>query len=612
MNIKTLSFGCAALAASVVMGAAVDFPGAGGDLASAKDWGGTRPAATESVNLINAGTYALSEDVTFSQLLIPTAGSTLSFGAKTFTITSTGNFGFHFTAPGLTVVDGGTFDLSGKANFHGAYNNYKGQIHTVLTNGCVVTNVNCFYAARYSEGNTTKVTGGSKVYTEEIRLTNDNSYDNTFEVSGGAEIHLTNRFYFDVNATTKGVHGGNRFIVRDPGSLYEQTNGYMMQLGYQQHDDIFWVTDGARATSANGGVNVGGSAPTTNSLLRVDNGATASFKEIDVVGRYGHVQVCDGGSLTLKTLSFKGSDNDLIVSNATFACNPTKASEVSCLGSSATVSNNVIRAIGADTAFTLYTSAGVHDLYGAGHHNTVSIEDGAAWPVSVNVMMTNTHHSVLRVTGENSRFGKAAGDGNFYFGCHKDFLSNRQDSVSNRVCVSDGAAFNVSRFVMAGIGNRLVVSNATVTLTADSVGFRSGYENGVKVHDDNGLILQGATPKVRSLSSTSQNAFWFQNNSLLRFEIPEEGYADGFVPIELGCSFYLDETNTRVEIECAKFVEKTGGKLHLIHAGSNISAAIVNFLKNNVVLPEGARLIIDGKDVYLKSPKRTGLSVIIR
>ena len=37
MNIKTLTFGCAVLAVSMVQAATVDFPKAGGDLASAAD-----------------------------------------------------------------------------------------------------------------------------------------------------------------------------------------------------------------------------------------------------------------------------------------------------------------------------------------------------------------------------------------------------------------------------------------------------------------------------------------------------------------------------------------------------------------------------------------------
>ena len=59
MNIRVLSSGCVALAASLAMGATVDFPGAGGDLAT------STAGVGDTIQLVNNGAYSLSEDRTF-------------------------------------------------------------------------------------------------------------------------------------------------------------------------------------------------------------------------------------------------------------------------------------------------------------------------------------------------------------------------------------------------------------------------------------------------------------------------------------------------------------------------------------------------------------------
>ena len=127
------------------------------------------------------------------------------------------------------------------------------------------------------------------------------------------------------------------------------------------------------------------------------------------------------------------------------------------------------------------------------------------------------------------------------------------------------------------------------------------------------LKLCGKSPKV-VVGSSNSGACWFANNSILRFEIPKEGYDEGCVPLEMatGCQLHF-EPGCRLEIDCADFVAKTGGKLHLIHAGANITDSVKTQLAACAsTLPERCTLIVEDKDVYIKSPRVIGFVLTYR
>ena len=128
----------------------------------------------------------------------------------------------------------------------------------------------------------------------------------------------------------------------------------------------------------------------------------------------------------------------------------------------------------------------------------------------------------------------------------------------------------------------------------------------------NALVLQGSRPKVTSaIESTTKDRFTFRggSKSILRFEIPEEGWERGHVAIDIKGKFTFGSDAT-LEIDCEDFVAKTGGKLHLIKAGY-ISEDSANTLKK-AVLPEGATLEVSNGNVYLKSPFKVGFVFSVR
>lgn len=588
MNIKTFAFGCAALAASVVQAAV--FPKAGGDMASADDWGGTLPAATETVGFTKAGTYTASADVSFNAMTVNVdkAVFDLTDGNRTVTLAGASPFIFYPPKNGSSLeMRGGKYTFSnGSANFR-AIRVAKSNCRRVITDGAVVSGIgNLYLTSDLSPiGATLVISNYAKVTANEFRNSNNAmAVSNKLDIADGGQLELATRFYSETcggsASVYAGMFAGHQIDIHGKDAKLVAKGASQCFAGNAQHGFEMHVRDGGSALATNGGFTFGNSTISTNALCEVVNGST----------------------LQAKNFIMRAEGCRCEVSNSTFRASSLQVG----LGTS----NNVFRAVGSDSTVTIGG-----DVFGnGGHHNLISFEDGVQCVANIAALVTNGHHSVFSLTGSGTRFGVAAGDGNFYWGCHKDVLGQVQNSYSNTLYVGDGAKLEVARCVIAGQDNQLVVSNATVNFCDDSVGLRVGYNN-AKVKDGNRVVLQGAMPKIYSVATA--NCFWFQNNSTLRFEIPEEGYAEGHVPIELtGCSFYIDVSNSKVEIDCDKFVEKTGGKLHLIHSKNKIDTSSTNniksYLLNQVKLPAGARIIVDGGDVYLKSPKRTGLTVIIR
>jgi hypothetical protein len=204
-------------------------------------------------------------------------------------------------------------------------------------------------------------------------------------------------------------------------------------------------------------------------------------------------------------------------------------------------------------------------------------------------------------------------ENDFYFGDNTTSASGRSsfNSSSNRLEILDGAAFNAKKILVMGVANVVCVSNGTVNINAsDSVGLRVGYlmPNGYRGSTNCVFVIQGATPKVNVEGS---NACKFNAGSVLRFEIPKDGYTNGYVPFETSSSFEFTDSASRLEIDCEEFVAKTGGRLHLIKA-SSIDSNTQKRIRESCSLPEGCELIISGGNVYIKSPRRIGFFISIR
>ena len=598
------------------------FPLNGGYLDSATDWGGAIPSLYDTVTLDKPGVYRISEDITLNRLNVHSGGITNDFTGCSISFmdkTSVRCEG----VDGLNVFSGGKYS-TGNFECHRSINDAEAIV--LFTNGCEVVSTNMFYSARWAYHTSTKITDGSKVYANEVRIQNDNGYDNELVVSGGGELHIEKTVRWEANTGTSGTQGGgNRLKVEGSGSLYRLLSTYSVLVGLAFNDDLFLVTDGARAESAKGGVSLGYDN-TTNAQLRIENKAMAEFGlitthsknliavdacatamvgKVEFEGDKNLMKVSNGARADLGGFYMQGSGNTILVSDSTL--NVDNADIRTSLATTSDSSNNVLRISG--SAASVSISQINRDIFGNGHHNTLSIEDGANVSLNLRVMMTNTHHSTISVTGDDSKLEASS----VYIGAINppDSL-DANTMVSNTIYVADGATLDATRIYLMGIDNRLVISNATVNLTnpKDGIGFRTGREN---VDYGNALVLQGKSPKFTSaIEYTVRERFSFKANtkSILRFEIPEDGWEKGHVAIDIKEGMFTFGADATLEIDCDDFVAKTGGRLHLIKAGS-IPVESAEVLKK-VKLPEGATLVISEGNVYLKSPLKVGFVLSVR
>ena len=584
------------LAATTAQAADRTFPSAGGDLASSSDWGGTLPGTGDNAIINQAGTYTLSDDVTFGRLRVKATGCTFNFSGHK----QTAALFVESVANAYTIFSGGCLDIK-SGEIRPAYS--ADGINTVFTNGCIITNAATFFAARECSNAKTEIAGGTKAYVGTLRILEGGSakvygHDNTLEIYDGGQLYVTNRIYSDVNmpaVTEETSHGGQRLVVRGDGSVLNDNtpiSGYLANLGYSRGSNTFRFSDNAYAYFRTGvSLNAG-----RNSLL-VENCATCNLVRV----------------------KFNSSDNIFSVSNAVLYCSRVQSGNPLFVYD-ATASNNIFRVYGADTSLSLGVNTG--DFFGDSNsgYNTVSFEGGAVCGLDGNRtnMMARTHHSTFRITGAGTTVGTTGR--HFYIGDTTTDAGKVAtiNSVSNRLEVLDGATFMSKRLPVMGVANTVCISNATVNLGGngtDNVGLRVGYNvpNGFSNSTNCVLVLQGATPKVEVQSAASDNsACWFANGSTLRFEIPKEGYAKDFVPLTTNSKFLMD-TGSKLEIDCAQFVAHTGGKLHLIHAdGGIVSDAKTAINACASTLPEGCEIIVEDEDVYIKSRKCIGFVLMYK
>ena len=586
-EVKNVILVVAALPA-VLWGANRTFPGSGGNLAGdgSSDWNGSVPGADDVVILDKSGVYTLSSSTTFKSLRPQVDGITLRFGAKRLTVSS-----ILGTPPSNATItyDGGTFDLS-TGTFSPVQASGVTGASAVITNGCVVTNVNAFYATRYSSPSSrTVVAGGSRIHAISCNISDQSGTSESLEVVDGAQVHVDGQVKWD--SGTLGTCGRSRLLVSGVGTLFHQKGGTSaspsyMTVGNRFTDDSFIVTDGASAISDFGGVTLG----QPRSSLTVANGAIASFPF-----------VC-----------FSGSETRVTVSNGTFTCSTTNSlayNDGETTYNPAGYSNNVFLATGPDTSVTLKGP----DFFGTGHHNTIKVEDGAMLTQSgnLNQFMSQTCNSRFLISGQGTLVGRP--DGNFSVAYQSS--AGAINSVSNIVSVSDGATLQGAYMHLQGVANELSISNATVAMTGNSVGaFTAGSRANGTTHTNNVVTLRGETPKITI--STDTKPCRFLGGSTLRFRVPKEGYARDYVPIELACNFMLDSSSA-MELDCDEWAAHTGGTLHLIKSkafednSADTSGTTVARLKATS-LPPDCRLVVSAGNVYLKCPIRKGFRAIIR
>lgn len=222
---------------------------------------------------------------------------------------------------------------------------------------------------------------------------------------------------------------------------------------------------------------------------------------------------------------------------------------------------------GADYCEMLVTGTGSR-VYGASPRNGQKFQVGAGlvpgrlvvtdgarfvsdYPENYLGAHTNTHQNVIRVENGGSLFMA-----NILYMSFKPFNGygarwrGYPQDASNRLEVVNGGVYtNASLVSVQYAGNALVVSNATAAITRLNV---QGTNNCV--------VLQGTNPKLKinydneatyvSGKTTRSMISWLNDKTKLRFELPPEGYEDGYVPMEVNRTFAL-YGDSALEIEGA-------------------------------------------------------------
>jgi hypothetical protein len=140
------------------------FPNAGGNLASASEWGGTLPGGADKVTVDKGGNYTLSDDVTFNSFNVMVGGCYFDLGNSRLNVSKNGD-GALYCKPnggGRTVFSSGKIEFSNQGNCY-PYVAPDSAGVVVFANGCVITNANYFYAIRSASNGRVEITGGTTV-----------------------------------------------------------------------------------------------------------------------------------------------------------------------------------------------------------------------------------------------------------------------------------------------------------------------------------------------------------------------------------------------------------------------------------------------------------------
>ena len=106
----------------------------------------------------------------------------------------------------------------------------------------------------------------------------------------------------------------------------------------------------------------------------------------------------------------------------------------------------------------------------------------------------------------------------------------------------------------------------------------------------------------------------FNNNGILRFEIPASGYSEGFSPIETPT--FVPDSSTTLEVDYAAYLAAGGGTVTLVSFTNEPAAGFEQWLADQnaaMNLPTGTklRLVQDekGYQVTFKAMKYPGMVI---
>ena len=593
MNRKTCAVALAA-ATFVMVAGAVDFPSAGGDLASDAAWGDTVPTG-EPVKITQTGTYYNSDDVSFNSITVTATGVTFDLGryGKSVTLTGTGECFRPFGSSLEVTISGGAWTNRGSFHVGGIRNSAKNNNFVTFANGCDVyfaSGINlghCVGAGIRFAGTTARSDGDVSMSRE------GSSGDFAFELLDGATFYSGGQFH--------GGYGGggrNRIKISGAGTAFTQAASKNFNVGLTTGQSWMEVSDGASATF--GAFYLGSRNSLTSysskNVLVVSNASLAAN---------GHIH-----------FGRSGYGNYAYITNATIS-----AGQEFKIGDAATSSNNVAVFSGSGSSLSYYKggNAALSPYFGNGSYNEMILENGFtdtfASADKPSTLSGLAHGNTVRIRGEGAKLSMTAGT--------LHLCMSNENSYANSIIVENGGEFQFYRLNVCREDNRLVVSNGTLMSARNDPTDYSLYLGHIPTGSladtgNNALILQGDSPKVwMQYSGVS-----LDRESRLHFDVPASGeYAE--TPIQVVNLSLSSDSVLEVDCTACKAAGWKGtrrmvlAETHTIKNGNTTSGGRLTIPQTvldaaNANLPERCQLYIEGRKLMLKVSNPSGFLFVVQ
>ena len=615
-------------------------------------------------------TLAISNGVTVSlngntetDLKFGSSGQTMILKGGAFSVQKGSRIGYTSSNKGNTLVlDGCSFSHLGSILKVGASVSPGNAV--ILTNNATAALHSLELCNNGSHGNRFEVNAGCTVTAA------NNSYTDSFGTcaaddgslllvrGAGASFSVANGKSFFIGMRHENnevrVEDGASFSVPGTGSIqFGPIDGWTSGIspcGYSALNvfnsatvSSYYLTMGCKKGSGNNTVTisnatvtigwqtlVGGSAAGygTNTIVATGSSTVFTAGRLRIGGTAADapsdrnvVMVLDGAKLTSlgdTRIGGSGSFNEVIVSNATM-----QAASLT-IGQLSNASNNALRIMGPSAKFTLAADSwGTTDAsgcFGNGDGGLLEYSDHCSVTFShanSSVIGNLSNGNVVRMTGGASVkesvpvVGRPARDG-------------VDATTGNRLEVLDGATYSIVRLFAKGVGNGVVVSNATV-LSSNSqtntfiVGEVFAADGDLAEATSNNYIrLEGETPRIYSSDSGAGYRIW--NRSRVEFALPATPYAEA--PLK-GCQLHLDDSSDFVfDFSALDAVQHGRMKFRLFEASTsndglkNLCSASAIARANASLAERGASLAWEGSGIgatlVLTVPGNYGMLMLLK
>ena len=565
--------------------------------------------------IAESGVYTASTDLAFGSLTVKASPVTFDFAAtpsRKVVLSSDTAFSVAQRKANVTFKGG---DWNGDNSSFLC--SISGAPYTqVLLDNCLWTSLKSVIVGRSAAFCTLTLDNKSKIEAQEFRLVNGGNGNCALNILGGSGLFLSSDntpFRTDTNSSDGGsgtiTVAGEGSILSAPKSEFRIYHApdhslivsnkaslvanklYVGKSTTAQRARVL-VADGASVTAANIYMH------SIDGNMTVSNNAEVSAGTLDIgrddsseaVG--ANVLIADGSTLTAKEITIRNPGCGMTVSNATLVVDNT-ANNALKVGYEGRTGGSFVLS-GADAQINYAPSGNVEVFAENGGGAEFRIENGASWAVGANQIAGKTSNSVFRI-GSGGMFRT---NGRLQFGPSGDDNADPAHSLSNRLEVCSGGVLEFDGLRFSGNGNALVVSNGTVSCGQIQLGYnRPNWKNDSKVTSrDCALVLSGENGRIVAEDSTVQ----IQNGSVVRFEVPENGYAANIVPLKVKELSFAEGTS--LEVDCKAFWQKSGGKLVL--AEMSTFAGDTALVAANETLPEGCTLTVENKSLVLRCPRR--------